>query len=280
LIDGEPELSTIPDTNLLWVTNSEADLFLSSYDGRYYFLVSGRWFRADDLMEGPWSFTSRRLPPGFQSIPEGHPSAHVLASVPGTAQAEEAVILAQIPQTARIDRDDADAPEVRFHGDPEFETIPGTSVARAVNTSSDIIKVGDLYYLCFQAVWFRSAQPTGPWEVTGDVPDSVYNIPPESPSHHVTYVVVEDDDDDWVEFAVMAGYMGMYWASDWNCMQPRKRPRRRSRQTRPVPRRRRPGSSSVAPRPPCGAIARFARRRASRHVTATRAACWSISAGV
>ena len=34
----------------------------------------------------------------------------------------------------------------------------------------------------------------------------------------MTYVTVEDDDDDWVQFAVMAGYMGMVWASDWNCV--------------------------------------------------------------
>ena len=140
LFDGEPDLSLIPDTNVLWATNTESDLFLSSCDGRYYFLVSGRWFRADDLMQGPWTFVSDRLPPGFADIPETHPSAHVLASVPGTAAAEEAVILAQIPQTATVDRAGTEAPVVQYQGEPEFERIPGTNVARAVNTS--IVKGG------------------------------------------------------------------------------------------------------------------------------------------
>ena len=60
LFDGEPDLSLIPDTNVLWATNTESDLFLSSHDGSYYYLVSGRWFRADDLMQGPWTFVSDR----------------------------------------------------------------------------------------------------------------------------------------------------------------------------------------------------------------------------
>ena len=49
--------------------------------------------------------------------------------------------------------------------------------SRAVNTDKDIIKVGDLYYMCFQGVWFMSNAATGPWEVAdigseGDLRDS------------------------------------------------------------------------------------------------------------
>ena len=42
---------------------------------------------------------------------------------------------------------------------------------RAVNTDKDIIKVGDLYYMCFQGVWFMStsARPAR-GRSTGDVP--------------------------------------------------------------------------------------------------------------
>ena len=216
LVDGEPELSSSPDTDVLWVTNTESDLFRSSSDDRFYYLLSGRWFGTDNLTSGEWTFASGSLPSGFARIPDTHPAAHVLASVPGTLEAEEAVLLAQIPQKARIDRDDVEAPEVLYQDEPAFEAIPGTQVSRAVNTSNDILRVGDLYYLCFQAVWFRSTQPTGPWEVADGVPESVYDIPAESPSHHVTYVVVEDSADDWVEFAVMTGYMGMYYAWGWD----------------------------------------------------------------
>ena len=218
LIDGESELSRIPDSNVLWVTNTESDLFLSAYDGLYYYLVSGRWFRTNDLMTGTWTFASRSLPPDFGRIPDNHPSSHVLASVPGTPQAEEAVILAQIPQKATVDRDEVEAPEVQYQGEPTFESIPGTEIARAVNTSNDILRVGDLYYLCVQAVWFRSTQPTGPWEVADDVPASVYTISASSPSHHVTYVVVEDSSPSSVSFSFTTGYIGMYYGYGWNTM--------------------------------------------------------------
>ncbi len=92
----------------------------------------------------------------------------MLASVPGTQQATEAVLLAQVPQTARVNKKELKAPEVAYQGEPKFEPIEKTTVARAVNTDKDIIKVGDLYYMCFQGVWFMSKSATGPWEVTVD----------------------------------------------------------------------------------------------------------------
>ena len=55
--------------------------------------------------------------------------------------------------------------------------IEKTSAQRAVNTDKDILKVGDLYYMCFQGVWFMSKTPTGPWEVTAEVPKTIYEIP-------------------------------------------------------------------------------------------------------
>ena len=104
----------------------------------------------------------------------------MLASVPGTTQAAEAVLLAQIPQTARVNKKQVKAPEVAYQGDPKFEPIEKTTVARAVNTDKDIIKVGDLYYMCFQGVWFMAEAPTGPWEVAGDrCRRQIYEIPVE-----------------------------------------------------------------------------------------------------
>ena len=86
----------------------------------------------------------------------------MLASVPGTPQAAEAILLAQIPQTASVSKT-LQAPEVAYQGGtPQFQPIEKTTVQRAVNTDKDILKVGDLYYMCFQGVWFMSTAPTGP----------------------------------------------------------------------------------------------------------------------
>ena len=40
-----------------------------------------------------------------------------------------------------------------YVGDPEFRNIEGTGLAYAVNTASDVIRQGDVYYLCNQGVW-------------------------------------------------------------------------------------------------------------------------------
>jgi hypothetical protein len=214
LLRGAPQYVPVAGTKLQWVQNTESDLFRLGPTGPVYYLVAGRWFSAPGF-NGPWTFATPSLPPDFAKIPLEHARSRVLASVPGTVQAAEAVLLAQIPETARVSKKEVKAPDVTYQGDPDFQPIEKTTVARAVNTDKDIIKVGDLYYMCFQGVWFVSRSATGPWEVTGSVPQSIYEIPVSSPSHHVTYVTVEDDDDEWVVFATAAAYTGLMIG--WGC---------------------------------------------------------------
>ncbi|HEY7172952.1 MAG TPA: hypothetical protein VH417_19000 [Vicinamibacterales bacterium] len=214
LLRGEPVYEAVPGTQLMWVNNTENDLFRLGRTGPVYFLVSGRWFSALSF-NGPWSFVTPTLPPDFKKISLEHPRSRVLASVPGTPQAAEAVLLAQVPQTARVNRKTLQAPEVIYQGDPVFDPIQGTLVSRAVNVDKDIIKVGDLYYMCFQGVWFMGRSPQGPWEVATSVPPAIYEIPVSSPAHHVTYVTVDNSDDEWVTFAAVAGYTGMMVG--WGC---------------------------------------------------------------
>ena len=124
--------------------------------------------------------------------------------MPGTQQAAEAVLLAQVPQIARVNKNEIKAPEVIYQGEPQYEIIQQTNLQRAVNTDKDIIKVGDLYYMCFQGVWFMSRTPTGPWTLATSVPKEIYQIPVSSPSHSVTYVTVEaNDNSDWVTYAAL-----------------------------------------------------------------------------
>jgi hypothetical protein len=208
LTTGEPAYTPVPDTNLLWVNNTESDVFRLGPTGAVYFLVAGRWFSSPGF-DGPWTFATLVLPEDFKRIALEHPRSRVLASVPGTSQAVDAVLLASIPQTATVNRKAIKAPEVSYSGAPEFVPIENTTVSRAVNTDKDIIKVGDLYYMCFQGVWFMAKSPTGPWEVTSSVPKAIYEIPVSSPAHNVTYVTVEDSTDDTVVYVAAAAYMGV-----------------------------------------------------------------------
>lgn len=145
MLKGEPSYLLVEGTSLLWVSNTESDVFRLGKTGTVYYLVAGRWFSAPDFT-GPWTFASLQLPADFQKIPLEHDRSRVLASVPGTDQAAEAVLLASVPQTARVEKKTVKAPEVKFDGDPKFEPVEKTTVSRAVNTDKDIIKVGDLFY--------------------------------------------------------------------------------------------------------------------------------------
>ena len=214
LLTGEPKYLPVTGAGqLLWVSNTTSDVFRMGPTGPVYYLVAGRWFSGPDFT-GPWTFATPKMPAEFKRIPLEHERSRVLASVPGTQQAAEAVLLAQIPQTARVTKA-TKAPEVAYDGAPQFQPVEKTTVSRAVNTDKDILKVGDLYYMCFQGVWFMSKSPTGPWEVTGEVPKTIYEIPPSSPSYNVTYVTVQESNDDAVIFATALAFTGVMIA--WGC---------------------------------------------------------------
>jgi|GEM_PF-614590 len=210
ITDGEPVFAHIGKTNLRMITNTESDVFQHKGDNYYYYLVSGRWFRARSL-EGPWAFATDKLPADFAQIPEDHAKAYVLASVPGTSQANEAVIQAQIPQTAEINIKEAEENiAISYDGEPEFTSIEGTDMSYAVNTQSDVVYVNNTYYLCSNAAWFYSPYAHGPWRVCTVVPPVIYRIPPRYPVHHVTYVRVYGYSSSTVIYGYTGGYMGIY----------------------------------------------------------------------
>ena len=73
---------------------------------------------SSSTLEGPWTFASPDLPEEFKRIPLEHADRFVvLASVPGSDQAAEAVLLAQVPQVARVKKSEVKAPEVVYQGD-------------------------------------------------------------------------------------------------------------------------------------------------------------------
>ena len=208
VIDGPPKLSPIAGMQLSSVTNTESDLFFHAATRSYYFLASGRWFRASDL-QGPWQYASATLPDDFKKIPADHPRAHVLASVPGTREAEDAVLLAAIPRTAEVNRSEAKA-EVQYVGDPQFVPIPGSSISYARNTPNDVLRIGDRYFLCFQGVWFVSTSASGPWLAADKVPSEIYSIPESSPKYHVTYVRIYESTPTIIVVGYTPGYYGAF----------------------------------------------------------------------
>jgi len=209
---GEPSFSPVTGTKLMSVANTTSVIFLHSGEKQYYFLVAGRWFRAKNL-NGPWSAASSNLPADFAKIPDDSPFAYVKASVPGTREAADAVLLASVPKTTSLNRT-AVTDEVVYTGDPKFVVIEGTTAKYASNTSSAVFLVEGAYYWCYQGAWLTSPSPSGPWEFATVVPAAIYTIPSSHPAYNVTYVVVQSSTPTTVTYAYTSGYSGEYVAAN------------------------------------------------------------------
>jgi hypothetical protein len=208
LLDGEPSTKSIPGTNLMFVKNTEQNLFINKSDGFYYYLSSGRWFQSKRL-EGPWTAVGKNLPEDFSKIPDDSPKAFVRVSVPDTPEAKEAVVEAQLPRKITVKRSSAKV-EVIYHGDPKFENIEGTKLKYGVNTNKDVIWCKGSYYCCYEGVWFVSTQPDKSWQVCDSVPDEIYTIPVTNPKYYLTFVRVYESDSQTVTFGYTSGYTGSY----------------------------------------------------------------------
>lgn len=207
--NGEANFSPIENTGLLYVKNSSNDIFMDVNSQQYYVLLSGRWYKSGSL-KSQWQFIgSDKLPSDFSKIPAGSPKDNVLASVAGTDEANNALLEAQVPQTAKVDRRTATA-SVTYDGDPEFERINGTRLQYAVNASATVLKLGGVYYTVDNGVWFESGSPAGPWIVSTTRPGDVDLIPPSYPVYNVKYVYIYDYTPDYVYMGYTPGYLNTY----------------------------------------------------------------------
>jgi hypothetical protein len=206
---GEANFSGVDGTNLLYVANSENDIFMDINSQQYYVLLSGRWYTSKTL-SGNWQFVpADKLPAEFAKIPKGSPKDNVLASVAGTEEAKDAVADAQIPQTAKVERSKARA-NIDYDGDPEFEPIEGTDMYYATNTPGSVIRWQGRYYSVDNGIWFESYNAVGPWTVCVNRPYAVALIPPRYPVYYMKYVYVYDVTPDYVYMGYTPGYLNAY----------------------------------------------------------------------
>ena len=206
---GVADFATITGTNLLYVSNSDDDIFKNITDQQYYVLLSGRWYSSPKL-DGTWTYIAAdQLPADFAKIPEGAAKDNVLSSVAGTQASKDAIMDAQVPQTAKVDRKTATC-TVKYDGDPKFEKIEGTSMELAMSTTSTVMKSENKYYCVESGVWFVADKATGPWKVSDERPKDVTKIPASSPAYNTQYVYIYDSTPTVVYVGYTPGYMGCY----------------------------------------------------------------------
>ena len=215
-IDGEPELTVIPDTELLYVTNTGNDLLFNNKTAEYLVRFSGRWYKSMTLRRGDWRFVAPdSLPNDFRKIPQGSDIGRVRLSVPGTPESMSATLDNAIPQTAVVDRKTATI-RVEYDGDPVFEPIEGTSLQYALNTNLSVIKTkSGQYYAVDEAIWFTSDSSSSNkaadnWSVATEIPAEVQLIPPSCTVFNIKYVYIYDFSDDYVYVGYSGGYTGTF----------------------------------------------------------------------
>lgn len=210
--DGEPQWSPLAGNDLLFLTNTNSDVFMLVRTQHVFVLLAGRWFESASLDKGPWTYVpADKLPEEFARIPPNSAKRSVRSFVGGTDEAREALLDATIPQTSIVQRSEAHC-VVTYDGAPRFEPIAGSPLRYAVNTNSSVLEFGGKFYCCSEAVWFVADSALGPWIVCTAVPKEVYSIPPSCPIYPVRYVYVYDSTPEVVYVGYLPGYVGCYVA--------------------------------------------------------------------
>ena len=195
--------------DLLVLQNSDDDVFMHVNTQKYYIVLAGRWYLASSL-NGPWTYQpADELPEAFANIPQDSNQADSRVYVAGTEEARDAVLDAQVPQTAAVARGEVDI-EVEYDGEPVYEPVDGTDLVYIENTGSTVIRSDGLYYLVEDGVWYVSSSPDGPWQVSDHRPVQVDTILPTSPVYNTKYVRVYDSTPSVVYVGYTPGYTGSY----------------------------------------------------------------------
>ena len=209
-IDGGPRMVRVAD-GVRAVSNAGCDLFADDAGTTWWLLASGRWFSTADLDAGPWARVAPAdLPRAFASIDPHGPWGNVLASVPGTVQATNALYQQGIVHLSTLDRGRAKATLSLLGNAPRMRAIEGTSMRYASNASDPLINCDGRWYLCESGAWFASDAAGGPWSLCDSLPESIGAIPPTCPVYPATFVEVYGSTPDTVTFGFTAGYMNSF----------------------------------------------------------------------
>ena len=74
LVQGAPIYTTVTGASpLMWLQNTESDVFRFGSTGDVYYLVAGRWFSASSLL-GPWTFATAEVARRLQADPARAPA--------------------------------------------------------------------------------------------------------------------------------------------------------------------------------------------------------------
>jgi hypothetical protein len=205
---GDPLFTLVPGVKLMIVANTASDLLFHPRTGKYFLLISGRWFTADEV-DGPWEQHYGALPDEFKGIPTDHSRAHVLYSVPGTPQSAEAAARALLPERVLLHR--------RINASIKYEkgTIISSPIEkvdyRIVTSTEDAeFEMADGYYACVRGAWFRSDTGKGQWKIVEELPEALKSVPESTGAYHVSWCIPRGAQEKGFVFETRGPYRGVY----------------------------------------------------------------------
>lgn len=172
VIDGEPVLRPVPDSQLEHVINTPALLVHYKPDATFYLCGDNHWFSAPAI-QGPWA-------------PAQTPPVEVAALSPPRTNAQPAAApaLAGVPPP-RVIVSTGPAELMMTSDLPDFRPIRGTSLQYVADSDSQLFfdtKAREAYLL-LSGRWFKAKSLNGPWNYVSphDLPPDFGKIPSSTP---------------------------------------------------------------------------------------------------
>ncbi|MDD4278983.1 MAG: hypothetical protein PHX74_04530 [Candidatus Sumerlaeales bacterium] len=157
--DGDPLLSPLADSGLLYVVNTNWDVIVDSTSTKVFLLNNDQWLVSKEIASPVWEIMRDPLPEVFNKIPVNDDSwADVRKHIPAKIPAADA----KVPQVF-ISYEPAEL--IVFDGEPKMEPLVDNELFRFTNASTDLFFYGPdkAYYYLISGRWFSSSSLDGPW---------------------------------------------------------------------------------------------------------------------
>jgi hypothetical protein len=187
-VDGAPSYTPVKETKLERVVNTRVLLLRK---GKEHFIkVFDGWLAAESL-DGPWkvekengdlkkALADAKASGQVDFLPGGNPND--AKTLPSLKSGKVPLVFVATTPTELVVTE----------GEPQYEAIPGTSLAYVKNTTGNMFKDGDQkLYLLVSGRWFRAASMAGPWEhvASGALPADFAKIPDDNEKENVKAAV-------------------------------------------------------------------------------------------
>ncbi len=192
VIDGEPILAELENTDLKYVANSAYYILQEPKSKRYYLKGGEHWYASTDL-KGSWEVTTD-LPGEVGMVAEEIRKEEEKQAAEAAAAAAEAGTEESPPEDVgdpgeipipRIVFRTAPAEIIEVDGAPAFVPVEGTELLYMENTENDVLMVieSQLYYVLLAGRWYASDSMTGhTWKYVApdELPADFAKIPADS----------------------------------------------------------------------------------------------------